>query len=301
MIQLTTVLLRYILYCGGKLAPGWIFNVAGEIHLFLCVDPRIPVTSRMPGREDHYLRRMAAAMDRLFFGRCIDELKSMPLMTRRLLASLHQLDAHSRASGPLQEKTSMERSLIYWTRFLCYCLNVLHLGETELFKKDWFVLQQGRERAKGNLWEHLQNEDWSEEALEGELLELSASFWKQRLQGDSFASPLWILLVCWGLMEIRGLHIYSFTYALAGIMYVGRALLGEWAIPTDGRARPPTPMGYTLSLLLYSRATVKQTGSWLMVSWSKTNELMYFMGKPIPMDDIRSIVADMTVDAEYLL
>lgn len=45
-------------------------------YLFLCVDPRIPVTSRMPGQDDDYLRRMAAAMDRLFFGRCIDELKS---------------------------------------------------------------------------------------------------------------------------------------------------------------------------------------------------------------------------------
>lgn len=41
-------------------------------------------------------------MDRLFFGRCIDGLKSMPLMTRLLLASPHQLDGHSRPFGPLQ-------------------------------------------------------------------------------------------------------------------------------------------------------------------------------------------------------
>ncbi|KFZ20169.1 hypothetical protein V501_00279 [Pseudogymnoascus sp. VKM F-4519 (FW-2642)] len=60
-------------------------------------------------------------------------------------------------------------------------------------------------------------------------------------------------------------------------------------------------LGYTLSLLLYDRAIVKQTGSRLMVSWSKTKELMYFMGKPISMDDIRSMVANMTDDAEDLL
>ncbi|KFZ18502.1 hypothetical protein V501_01170 [Pseudogymnoascus sp. VKM F-4519 (FW-2642)] len=62
-----------------------------------------------------------------------------------------------------------------------------------------------------------------------------------------------------------------------------------------------SPMGYTLSLLLYGRAIAKQTGSRLMVSWSKTKELMYFMGKPILMDDIRKMVADMTDDAEDLL
>ncbi|KAH6700597.1 hypothetical protein BKA61DRAFT_582569 [Leptodontidium sp. MPI-SDFR-AT-0119] len=47
----------------------------------------IYVCSRMPGREYDELRRMGAALDRLFFSRCIDGLKSMPLMTRLLLAS----------------------------------------------------------------------------------------------------------------------------------------------------------------------------------------------------------------------
>ena len=57
--------------------------------------------SRMPGREDDELRRMAAALDQLFFNHCIDGLKSMPLMTRLLLASPHHQDAHSRPFGPL--------------------------------------------------------------------------------------------------------------------------------------------------------------------------------------------------------
>ncbi|KFZ19430.1 hypothetical protein V501_00669 [Pseudogymnoascus sp. VKM F-4519 (FW-2642)] len=144
----------------------------------------IHACSRMPGREDDYLRRMAAAMDRLFFGRCIDGLKSMPLMTRLLLASPHQLDAHSRPFGPLQEKTSMDRNLIYWTRFLCYCLNVLHLEDAELFEKHGFHFAARQRESLGKLWEHLQNVEWSEEALEEELLEVSASFWMQRLQGD---------------------------------------------------------------------------------------------------------------------
>ena len=62
-----------------------------------------------------------------------------------------------------------------------------------------------------------------------------------------------------------------------------------------------SPMGYILSLLLYGRRIAQETGSRLMVSWSKQGELMYFMGKPIAMDDIRSMVAEMTADAEDLL
>jgi hypothetical protein len=92
----------------------------------------------MPGREDDELRRMAAAMNRLFFSRCIDGLKSMLLMTRLLLASPHHDDAYSRPFGPLQEKASIDRNLIYWTRFLCYCLNILHLDDAELFKEHGF-------------------------------------------------------------------------------------------------------------------------------------------------------------------
>jgi hypothetical protein len=38
-----------------------------------------------------------------------------------------------------------------------------------------------------------------------------------------------------------------------------------------------------------------------MVSWSKQGKLMYFIGKPIPMDNIRSIVAEMAANAEDLL
>ncbi len=75
---------------------------------------------------------------------------------------------------------------------------------------------------------------------------------------------------------------------LVGLVYVGRALLAEWAIPTTERvgmedlgerfARVRTTwlykatyslIGYVLSLLLYGRKIAQETGSRLMVSWSK--------------------------------
>lgn len=282
----------------------------------------IYLCSRMPGPEDDRLRRLVAAVDRMFFTRCIGGLKSMPLMARLLLASPHPKDAHSRPFGPLQEKTSMDRYLAYWKRFLCYCLNVLSLESDTLLEQHGFSFTGGQRRSLGMLWEHLQDGDWPEGDLEEELLQVSASFWMQRLDGDPFASPLWHFVAVLGIDDesgqLRPAHL--FTYVLAGMVYVGRALLAEYAIPTAqrpgmedlerrfARVRDAwlckatySPMGYTLSLLLYSRKIAKETGSRLMVSWSKQGDLMYFMGKPILMDAIRAMIDEMITDAETLL
>ncbi|KAH8645554.1 hypothetical protein BGZ61DRAFT_542703, partial [Ilyonectria robusta] len=69
---------------------GWTAHFNGrDLH-------RIHLCSRMPGPEDDVLQRLTANLDHLFFERCVDGLKSMPLMTRLLLASPHPHDAHSR-------------------------------------------------------------------------------------------------------------------------------------------------------------------------------------------------------------
>ncbi|KAH6883461.1 hypothetical protein B0T10DRAFT_494291 [Thelonectria olida] len=83
-------------------------------------------------------------------------------MTRLLLASPHQQDAYSRPFGPLQEQTSM--------RFLCYCLNVLTLGEASLFNTHGFRFTSAQRASLEQLREHLQDDGWSDEALEEELL-----------------------------------------------------------------------------------------------------------------------------------
>ncbi|KAK2931868.1 hypothetical protein FoTM2_009385 [Fusarium oxysporum f. sp. vasinfectum] len=262
----------------------------------------IQACSRMPGRDDNKLQRMAAVLDRLFFDRCIGGLKSMPLMTRLLLAIPHPHNAHSRPFGPLQEKTSMDRYLIYVKRFLCYCFNVLSLEEEVLLADHGFR--------------------FTDEGLQERILQVLAGFWTQRLDGDPFASPLWHFVGVLGIDgetgQLRPAHL--FTYVLAGLVFIGRALLGEWAIPTRERdgmedltqrfaqvrdawlcKATYSPMGYILSLLLFGKKIARETGSRLMVSWSKQGEMMYFMGKPILMEDLRTMVAKMTADAEDLL
>ncbi|KAL2203436.1 hypothetical protein CC79DRAFT_1390855 [Sarocladium strictum] len=246
---------------------GWTAHFVGrdlgEIH----------ASSQMPGLGEEEARRLIAATDRLFFNRCVAGLRSMPLMTRLLLASPHPKDAHSRPFGPLQEKTSIDRYVTYWKRFLCYCLRVLLLDEAMLLERHGFYL----------LWHFI-----AVLGIDGELGQL-------RL-------------------------VYLFTYVLAGLVYVGRALLLEFAIPArergtikdlEGRFAAVrnewlckatySPMGYTLSLLLYGKKIARETGSRLMVFWNRQCDLIYFMGKPIAMDAIRSIVAEMITNAENIL
>lgn len=276
----------------------------------------------MPGREDDTLQRLNAAVDRVFFGQCIDGLKSMPLMTRLLLASPHPHDAHSRSFSPLQEKTSIDRYLVYFKRFLCYCLNVLPLDEDRLLAEHSLRFTPSQRSALEDLWDYLRDDGWPEGAIYEEVLQVSSAFWMQRLDGDPFVSPLWHFIGVLGIDgesgQLRPAHL--FTYVLAGFVYVGRALLAEWAVPTaerDKMADLPqrfarvrhdwlykathSLMGYILSLLLYGRKIAQETGSRLIVSWSRLGELIYFMGKPVLMDSLRTIIANMTTDAEDLL
>jgi len=122
--------------------------------------------------------------------------------------------------------------------------------------------------------------------LEEELLQVLASFWMQRLNGDPFTSPLWHFISVLGINGESGQFrlVYLFIYILAGLVYVGRALLAEWAIPTKERTGIEdlgerfaqvrntwlykaiySLMGYILSLLLYGRRITQETGSRLMV------------------------------------
>jgi hypothetical protein len=65
----------------------------------------IQAYSKIPGRGNKgynkQLRHISTALDQLFFNRCIGGLKSMPLITRLLLASPHPYDAYSRPFRPL--------------------------------------------------------------------------------------------------------------------------------------------------------------------------------------------------------
>jgi hypothetical protein len=59
----------------------------------------------------------------------------------------------------------------------------------------------------------------------------------QRLNADLFISPLWHFIGVLGInRESRQFRpIYLFIYILAGLIYIGRILLGEWAISTIER------------------------------------------------------------------
>jgi len=93
---------------------NWLKRIAWRVYFKERDLAKVYIYSRMPGREDDELRRMTITLDRLFFNYYINDLKSIPLMTWLLLASPHHQDAYSWPFGPLQEKTSIDRNLIYW-------------------------------------------------------------------------------------------------------------------------------------------------------------------------------------------
>ncbi|KAH7124319.1 hypothetical protein EDB81DRAFT_890420 [Dactylonectria macrodidyma] len=119
----------------------------------------------MPGRDDNELQRLTA-VDGLFFGGCIDGLSKMPLIARLLLSRPHPNDVHSRPFGLLQQKTSIDRYLVYCKRFLYYCLNVLYLDEGALAKEHSFRFKRGQRAGLEQLWARLQDEEQSGKALE---------------------------------------------------------------------------------------------------------------------------------------
>lgn len=284
----------------------------GEIHR----------ASLMPSQRDSELHRMCEAMNRLFFGRCIEGLKEMPLMTRLLLASPHPLDAHSRPFGALQERSSMERYLTYWKRFVWYCLQVIGMEDSELFERHGCRFTDQQRARVISLRAQLQNNDGLESALDEELFQMSIGFWTHKLEGNPFDSPLWHFIAVMGIDSNQGQFkpAHLFTYVLAGFVYVGRALVAEWAMPVAKWAFSANtseyfeqvrrewlckatyaPMGYMLSLFLYGRKIAQETGSRLMISWSQQGDRMFFMGKPIVMADIQQMVADLTHDTENML
>ncbi|EXK77562.1 hypothetical protein FOQG_17729 [Fusarium oxysporum f. sp. raphani 54005] len=206
----------------------------------------------------------------------------------------------------------MDRYLGYIKRFLCYCLNVLSLEEEVLLADHGFRFTLEQRANLEKLWAHLQGEEDeeiegdddeaeedeieggrpsssrhnspnSDKGLQERILQVLAGFWVQRLDGDPFASPLWHFVGVLGIDgetgQLRPAHL--FTYVLAGLVFIGWALLGD--------------------LLLFGKKIARETGSRLMVSWSKQGDVIYFMGKPILMDDLRTMVARMMVDAEDLL
>ncbi|KAL2212895.1 hypothetical protein CC79DRAFT_1338707 [Sarocladium strictum] len=179
----------------------------------------------MPGPGEEEAKRLIAATNRLFFNRCVAGLRSMPLMTRLLLASPHPKDAHSRPVLPLDEATLLERHGFQFTP--------------------------------------------------GQRM--------QRLAGDPFNSPLWHFIAVLGIDgesgQLRPAHL--FIYMLAGLVYIGQALLSEFAIPAR------------------ERGTIKDLKG--RFAANRQCDLIYFIGKPIAMDAIRSMVAEMITDAEDIL
>ncbi|KAH7143380.1 hypothetical protein DER46DRAFT_619045 [Fusarium sp. MPI-SDFR-AT-0072] len=112
----------------------------------------------------------------------------------------------------------------------------------------------------------------SDEGLQERILQVLAGFWTQRLDEDPFASPLWHFV---GEQD----NIEDLTQRFAQVQ-------DTWLCKATY-----SPIGYILSLLLFRKKITRETGSRLMVSWSKL----------ILIEDLRTMVAKITANTEDLL
>ncbi|KAF5239309.1 hypothetical protein FANTH_10012 [Fusarium anthophilum] len=138
----------------------------------------------------------------------------------------------------------------------------------------------------------------SDKGLQERMLRVLAGFWTQRLDGE----PAVALRRRAGDRRRDGaaatslpIHLCTRRSRLHRIGAVG-GVRDAWLCKATY-----SPMGYILSLLLFGKKIARETGSRLMVSWSKQGEMIYFIGKPILMEDLRTMVAKMMADAEDLL
>ncbi|KAH8649525.1 hypothetical protein BGZ61DRAFT_469592 [Ilyonectria robusta] len=306
----------------------------------------------MPQQADEPdLQMLVEALDRVFFRRCIAGLGALPHIGRLYLASPHLQETHSRPFGPLQEKDSMDRYLRYSKRFLCYCLRVRTLEPAELATQHALILTPMQRGQLARLARRLEqavaagcsyssgnnsDEDEDDEGgcsnshdnskiraqVEEEVLQALASFWMQRLPADPFASPLWHFVAVLGINKQTGQlqPAHLFTGTLAGLVYTGRAVVAEAAIPSSQRAALTdlpeqlhaareswlcktsfAPMGYILSLLLYGRKIAMETGSRLAVLWNAEGTLLYYHGQPLAIDSIRQLTAGLEARGRFLI
>ncbi|OLL24154.1 ATP-dependent DNA helicase tlh1, partial [Neolecta irregularis DAH-3] len=276
--------------------------------------------SRIPDREEVKLKLASKLMDDMF-DQCIDILKTLPKELCRWLRSTKKADPDMRPLAPLQDKTSQNRYVAYWKRFIYYCLRLVDEGDKEIVLHGihFDALQKNQLELISEL---LQNSHTNTDKLVQNFLAMSASFLMQKLEGKIFHNPIIHFMAVMGIDERRGQfrQALHYTYILAGLLYCSRIIIIGWTIHLEKQEQvfepikrlrkmhqkwlvdgSDTPVSTIISTLAYGKKIARETGSRATVHWSENSQILYFCGKPITMDDFRGFLRNLIDDAENLL
>ena len=303
---------------------GW-FNLTRWPQHFQDRDIRhISHTSRLPDRKERILKQAAKVIDLMIHG-AVDGLSShyddTPLWLKTAKDTLSV-----RPMVRLQNEESFSRYIGYWKRFICYCLRVTQGDTDEVKLKDSreLIKWHGEQKALlDKIWASLELDE--EKVQIQNMLALSMSFVTQDLKGfDHFDSPLVHFAGVLGIDEEmsrlrRGEH---YSYMLAGFVYCIRVIFVEFTLPSARRVEQTgadidrflemrlkylivgsySPMSTLVRMLGYGKKITMEAGNAPTTSWSRPDKkILYYRGKPLPMEDLRSMVHDMIRDTEDIL
>jgi hypothetical protein len=274
---------------------------------------------KKPTKEEGTLREICRSTDRVFGG-CKKSIADCQADGWDLLLSwLNSSKKDVYAPDPFSiyyEKSTHEKYIDYWKRFICYCLRLLdeeNQHGTEFTQEQMQGLQDLRAAVE------LDGED--EESLDARVLELSVTFITHSDYSGKRSALLHFAAVL-GIDSTKNAYRLPNQYGstLAGLVYCLRLLLFEHAVPATSckeltdplwelqRIRKkwlvdgePSPFHTINNLLAYCQGVGYDEGTVPRVQWSADNETMYYHGKPLAIEKLRGFVSELIDSAEEVL
>ncbi|KAI9763633.1 MAG: hypothetical protein M1840_000347 [Geoglossum simile] len=332
---------------------GWQRLFAGR-NMQTISDYRLP-----PTHNEYDLIWVCQIFDQVIL-RAMHTVQDTPREILRWVMSPKLEEIHVRPFSILEGEGTVDGYIGFWRSFLCYCFRTIQLPideqreqhgiqytakQTEtLHRIRWLIkeLPQPEDhkhkimaRYTGR-WECpalASNEEETEliEGIETEIMQFCLQVLQHRFQtGAVHENPLIFFTAVLGIdektMTLRSPQFY--TRFLAGLVWVNKLLLLEYALPSKAwpnlklpaRDEYPdfgirlaevrgmhlvdgsySPQSEILSLLAYGQFVAKQTGGRTVLSWTIDRQTVSIYGNPISMDRYRKFPITLIAKATHLL
>lgn len=214
------------------------------------------------------------------------------------------------------ESSTHNKYVAYWCRLLCYCLRLLHSDADHGFQ-----FSKTEEQNLRRIWDLVQLGELDEATLDSCVFDLSVSFWSHESRADS-KSVITHFTAVLGIDERRGCYRPPTEHGqmLAALLYCGRLLLFEHALPTATRQHitdpygtfievhhrwlidgKPTPFHYINNLLAYALGAGQGVGGKPRVQWSDDRQDLFYQGQRLALSQFRAFIEGLCHDAEEVL
>ena len=276
----------------------------------------------LPTRKEGSLLAVRSSVERVL-GRCWEGVRRYAVEDDCHAVLCVLANPRKQHSNPKPFKLSYEggtraRYVNLWVRVISCCLRMVHSEDGY-----GFVMDEGERQQLHRLWRVVERPHGDADEVDELVFQLSVRLWKHVRQPSS---PRSLLVYCADVLGIDDRtggtwrQANDFGQILAGLLFCGRLLLFEHALPSPARgaiASPieamrairdrwlveneGTPFSHLLSLLAYAKSAGSADGGLIRVTWSRDHDTIYYQGQPLALPRFRQFVQDIRRDAEALL